>query len=101
MKKLKSLKALTEEQVQAMAASDPDAPEATDEQLAQARPFAAAFPALAEKMKDGVVRRPVGRPLAARKKTSVSLRLDQDVLEKFKSAGPGWQTRINEALRKA
>ncbi|WP_231100641.1 BrnA antitoxin family protein [Gluconobacter potus] len=29
------------------------------------------------------------------------MRLDQDVLEKFKSTGPGWQTRINEALRRA
>jgi len=31
----------------------------------------------------------------------VSLRLDEEVLDKFKADGPGWQTRINEALRKA
>ncbi|MBO1361937.1 BrnA antitoxin family protein [Acetobacter sacchari] len=82
--------------------SDPDAPEATDEQLARARPFVEVFPALAAKMKaGGVTHRPIGRPLSANKKVAVSLRLDPDVLEKFKSAGPGWQARINEALRKA
>jgi uncharacterized protein (DUF4415 family) len=31
----------------------------------------------------------------------VTLRIDQDVLEHFQSAGPGWQDRINEALRNA
>ncbi|HEY2248337.1 MAG TPA: BrnA antitoxin family protein [Bradyrhizobium sp.] len=31
----------------------------------------------------------------------VTLRIDQDVLEHFQSGGPGWQDRINEALRKA
>ena len=31
----------------------------------------------------------------------VSLRIDQDVLEFFQDEGPGWQDRINDALRKA
>ena len=31
----------------------------------------------------------------------VTLRIDQDVLEFFQAGGPGWQERINEALRKA
>ena len=31
----------------------------------------------------------------------VTLRIDQDVLEWFQESGPGWQDRINEALRKA
>ena len=44
----------------------------------------------------GVVRRGL-QPLPA--KTSVSLRLDQDVLEWFKGQGPGYQTRINLVLR--
>ncbi len=34
-------------------------------------------------------------------KELVSLRIDQDVLEYFQQAGPGWQDRINDALRKA
>jgi uncharacterized protein (DUF4415 family) len=29
----------------------------------------------------------------------VSLRLDSDVLEHFQADGPGWQDRINAALR--
>jgi uncharacterized protein (DUF4415 family) len=34
-------------------------------------------------------------------KELVSLRIDQDVLEYFQEGGPGWQDRINDALRKA
>jgi uncharacterized protein (DUF4415 family) len=31
----------------------------------------------------------------------VTLRIDQDVLEWFQEGGPGWQDRMNEALRRA
>lgn len=34
-------------------------------------------------------------------KETVSLRLDRDVLDHFQDEGPGWQERINDALRKA
>lgn len=34
-------------------------------------------------------------------KEQVTLRIDQDVLEYFQEGGPGWQDRINDALRKA
>ena len=34
-------------------------------------------------------------------KTAVSLRLDADVVDYFRKTGPGWQTRINAALRRA
>ncbi len=34
-------------------------------------------------------------------KEMVSLRIDKDVLEHFQDDGPGWQDRINDALRKA
>ena len=34
-------------------------------------------------------------------KETVTLRLDRDVLEHFQTDGPGWQDRINAALRKA
>jgi uncharacterized protein (DUF4415 family) len=34
-------------------------------------------------------------------KELVSLRIDQEVLEHFQEGGPGWQDRINAALRKA
>ena len=34
-------------------------------------------------------------------KKLVSIRLDQDVLERARAEGPGWQTRINAILREA
>lgn len=42
-----------------------------------------------------------GRPPLPQTKEKVSLRLDRDVLERFRSQGAGWQTRINDALRDA
>ena len=42
-----------------------------------------------------------GRPKSAAPKVSTTLRLDPDVLESFRAGGPGWQSRINAALRKA
>jgi uncharacterized protein (DUF4415 family) len=33
-------------------------------------------------------------------KELVSLRLDREVLDHFQETGPGWQDRINDALRK-
>jgi uncharacterized protein (DUF4415 family) len=46
-----------------------------------------------------VIRR--GRPPLAAPKQAVKLRLDPEVLAYFRERGPGWQTRINEALRRA
>lgn len=34
-------------------------------------------------------------------KEAVTIRIDRDVLDYFQEDGPGWQDRINEALRKA
>ena len=42
-----------------------------------------------------------GRPKSAAPKVSATLRLDPDVLDSFRATGPGWQSRINAALRKA
>lgn len=33
------------------------------------------------------------------RKRSTTIRFDEDVLEAFKSTGPGWQTRMNAALK--
>lgn len=41
-----------------------------------------------------------GRPKAEVTKKLVSLRLDPDVINHFQRSGPGWQRRINDALRK-
>jgi uncharacterized protein (DUF4415 family) len=43
----------------------------------------------------------VGRPPASETKVPVTLRLDRDVVTRFRATGEGWQTRMNEALRKA
>jgi uncharacterized protein (DUF4415 family) len=47
---------------------------------------------------DVVIRR--GRPPGSDKK-QISLRVDKAVIEAFRAQGPGWQSRINETLRKA
>ena len=40
-------------------------------------------------------------PLGMNPKQQVTLRLDPDVIDAFRSGGPGWQSRINAALRSA
>lgn len=45
--------------------------------------------------------RPAGRPKKDAPKEAVSIRLDPDVVAHFRAGGPGWQSRINAALRKA
>lgn len=42
-----------------------------------------------------------GRPRAAVTKISTTIRLDPDVITAFKAQGPGWQSRMNDALRKS
>lgn len=42
-----------------------------------------------------------GRPPLDNPKVSTTIRLDPDVIAAFKADGPGWQSRINAALRKA
>ncbi|MFC5345113.1 BrnA antitoxin family protein [Brevundimonas staleyi] len=37
---------------------------------------------------------------AAPTKTPISLRVDADVLERYRATGPGWQGRMNAVLRK-
>jgi len=72
-----------------------DSPELTKEDFAKARPFAEALPELAES-----IRKRRG-PNKAPTKRLVSLRLSPEVIEHFKSQGPGWQSRIDQTLRKA
>jgi uncharacterized protein (DUF4415 family) len=40
-----------------------------------------------------------GRPKAAHTKRALTVRYDEDVIEAFRATGPGWQTRMNDALR--
>ena len=69
--------AMTEEEIERNAAEDPDNPPLTAEELARAE---LVYP-------------------EDRAKVPVYIRLDADVVEFFKSGGPGYQTRINAALR--
>ncbi len=58
----------------------------------------AAFNAVTAKKPEGPERAVPSLPGV---KEMVSLRIDQDVLEHFQSGGPGWQERMNAALRRA
>jgi len=40
-----------------------------------------------------------GRPKSDAAKKLIALRLDPDVIERFRATGPGWQSRINTVLR--
>ena len=81
----------------AAAESDPDNPPLTDEQWRRMRPAHEVSPRLVARQ----LRRERGRPKSDTTKEQITLRLDRDVLEKFRSTGEGWQSRINAALRKA
>ena len=74
-----------------------ESPPLTGEQIVHARPFAEAFPDLADQIRKNVG----GRPPLDNPKQAISIRLDRDVIDKFKATGAGWQSRINEALKKA
>lgn len=74
--------------------------ESTDEELAQFRPMSEAMPDLYAALQEEIARRP-GRPKSPAPKVQVSLRLDPDVLDKFRATGKGWQGRVNAALRAA
>jgi len=60
----------------------------------------------AEKAFKAATTKPIEEPAAKAPslpgaKEMVSLRVDRDVLDFFQEGGPGWQDRINAALRKA
>ena len=93
VRKKRELTDAEEAAIQAQISSNADAAEATDAELAQAKSFGEVFPDMME-----AIRRGRGRPAIANPRKQISLRLDGDVIEKFKSTGKGWQSRVNEAL---
>ena len=84
---LAKMDATTDDEIARQIAEDADPPELTDEELAETDIYDG----------DKFVRR-VGRPKSG-KKELVTLRLDRDLLDHFRAGGPGWQTRLNDALR--
>jgi uncharacterized protein (DUF4415 family) len=76
--------------------------ELTDADFALMRPaYEVLPPELVALMREHRRSRGERGPQKAPTKKLVSLRLDQDVLERAKAGGPGWQTRINDILREA
>ena len=46
-----------------------------------------------------LIERKRGRPVQGEPKTAISLRVPDSVLAAFKATGPGWQTRMTDALQ--
>ena len=74
---------------------DPDAPEWTDDDFGNARPAVEVVPHIVAEQ-----RRKRGRQKAPTKE-KVTLRLDADIVSHFREGGRGWQTRLNETLRRS
>ena len=72
-----------------------DSPELTAGDLKRARSAAEIYPDLA-----AASARRRGRPKSAASKIAVKIRVSPDILAAYKAAGDGWQTRMNDALRK-
>jgi uncharacterized protein (DUF4415 family) len=75
---------------------DEENPEWTDADFARSKSLDH-FPELARLVRGRGERGPQKAPT----KQQVTLRLDRDVVNRFRSTGPGWQSRINDALKKA
>jgi len=76
---------------------DDDNPEWTEQDFRTARPASELPPEILAAFPNTKQR---GAQIAPTK-VQVTLRLDRDVIERFRKTGKGWQTRINEALKKA
>lgn len=83
--------------IQAQIADDADAPELTEEDFARMRPAREVLP---PDLYANLTKNKGGRPKAEVTKVPVTLRVDPDTLAAYKATGAGWQTRMNEALRK-
>jgi uncharacterized DUF497 family protein len=59
------------------------------------------LPELTEEMLARAIVKRGGRPISANPRKQVTIRLPADVLARWKSTGPGWQTRMAQRLSKA
>jgi uncharacterized protein (DUF4415 family) len=80
-------------------AADPDNPEWTKEDFANAKPASEFFGPEVFATLPKARGRPVGS-VAERTKVALSMRVDPDVLEAMRASGAGWQTRVNDLLRR-
>lgn len=103
MNKRKNPLPLTDEEDMAIrraAATDPDAPELTDVELAEFRPAKEMLPGILGKANAEALMKRRGRPSLAldERKVSMSMRYNREMLEAFKATGDGWQTRMHDIL---
>jgi uncharacterized protein (DUF4415 family) len=80
---------------------DRDNPEWTVADFRRARPAREVLPRIFGASNAREMLRPRGRPKSKAPRASISLRLPQDVLARWKATGPGWQTRMVEKLSRA
>ena len=78
---------------------DDENPEWTAADFAKARPASEVLPQIFGAKVAKEMLKPRGRPRAEHPKERINIRLSHEVVEYFKSAGDGWQTRIDSALR--
>jgi uncharacterized protein (DUF4415 family) len=79
---------------------DVDIPELTEQDFRRMRPAREMLPEIFGAKVASAMLRPRGRPRKESPKAQVTLRLDAEVLDHFRSGGAGWQTRINAVLRR-
>jgi DNA-binding protein HU-beta len=93
---LAKIDATTDEDIARQIAEDPDtAPEWTDEDFDRAEVWHGdRYLGRGKEVRAGR-----GRPKGSGKKELVTMRLDYDIVDHFRAGGPGWQTRLNNALR--
>jgi uncharacterized protein (DUF4415 family) len=80
--------------------ADRDNPEWTKETFARARKARDVLPEIFAAGAAAKMLKPRGRPKSGRARTLISLRLPPETLARWKATGPGWQTRMAEALSK-
>jgi len=81
--------------------NDAEIPELTAEDFRRMRPAREVLPEIFGEKVAAEMLRPRGRPRKAKVKTLVTLRLDPEIVEHFKARGRGWQTRINDVLKRS
>ena len=81
--------------INAAVAADPETSELDDAWFKSARPASEAVPHIVRRYRRtrGTQRAPT--------KNQITLRLDADLVLHFRETGKGWQTRINDTLRRA
>lgn len=86
-------------QINAGITADPDNPEWSAGDFQQAMPAKQFFDAKAYENLVALKRKPGERgPQKAAVKERITIRLSPEVVSRFRATGPGWQTRVDDAL---